>query len=132
VRGVDALEPEWKARFEPRSYWFRPSRRCHDAIHAIYQTVMGRDPRRRWVIDAELAGAFDKVAHDHILAMLDTFPAWKWSGGGSGLAWSRTAVCFALKRELLRVGYAQLRITRHMSSAGLCAVLAWSSRCGWG
>src|SRR5882672_6328705 len=32
-----ALEPEWEARFEPRSYGFRPGRSCHDAIGAIYQ-----------------------------------------------------------------------------------------------
>jgi RNA-directed DNA polymerase len=75
ARVVNALEPEWEARFEPRSYGFRPGRGCHDAIQAIYQTVKGRNPGRRWVLDADLAGAFDKVAHDHILAMLDTFPA---------------------------------------------------------
>src|SRR5215472_9532656 len=33
----NALEPEWEARFEPRSYGFRPGRGCHDAIEAIYQ-----------------------------------------------------------------------------------------------
>jgi RNA-directed DNA polymerase len=26
-------------------------------------------------LDADLAGAFDRIAHDHILAMLGTFPA---------------------------------------------------------
>src|SRR6266545_7095625 len=31
-----ALEPEWEARFEPRSYGFRPGRGCHDAIESIY------------------------------------------------------------------------------------------------
>jgi RNA-directed DNA polymerase len=31
----NALEPEWEARFEPRSYGFRPGRGCHDAIEAI-------------------------------------------------------------------------------------------------
>jgi hypothetical protein len=29
-----ALEPEWEARFEPKSYGFRPGRGCHDAIEA--------------------------------------------------------------------------------------------------
>ena len=29
---VNALEPEWEARFEPKSYGFRPGRGCHDAI----------------------------------------------------------------------------------------------------
>ena len=36
-----ALEPEWEARFEPRSYGFRPGRSCHDAIEAIYMTLQG-------------------------------------------------------------------------------------------
>jgi RNA-directed DNA polymerase len=75
ARVANALEPEWEARFEPRSYGFRPGRGCHDAIQAIYQVVKGRNPARRWVLDADLAGAFDKIAHDHILATLDTFPA---------------------------------------------------------
>jgi RNA-directed DNA polymerase len=69
-----ALEPEWEARFEPRSYGFRPGRGCHDAIEAIYNTAHGKNPGRRWVLDADLASAFDKIAHDHILAMLGTFP----------------------------------------------------------
>jgi RNA-directed DNA polymerase len=75
ARVVNALEPEWEARFEPRSYGFRPGRGCHDAIQAIYQVVKGRDPKRRWVLDADLAGAFDRIAHDHILSQLGSFPA---------------------------------------------------------
>jgi RNA-directed DNA polymerase len=75
ARVVSALEPEWEARFEPRSYGFRPGRGCHDAIGAIYRTARGRNPLRRWVLDADLAGAFDRIAHDHILTMLGTFPA---------------------------------------------------------
>ena len=75
ARVVNALEPEWEARFEPRSYGFRPGRGCHDAIEAIYLTAKGKNPKRRWVLDADLAGAFDRIAHDHILHMLGTFPA---------------------------------------------------------
>jgi RNA-directed DNA polymerase len=75
ARIVNALEPEWEARFEPRSYGFRPGRGCHDAIQAIFNVVKGNNPQRRWVLDADLAGAFDKIAHDHILGMLGTFPA---------------------------------------------------------
>ena len=67
ARVVNALEPEWEARFEPRSYGFRPGRGCHDAIEAIYLTAKGKNPKRRWVLDADLAGAFDRIAHDHIL-----------------------------------------------------------------
>src|SRR5947207_13775874 len=31
-----ALEPEWEARFEPKSYGFRPGRSCQDAIKAVH------------------------------------------------------------------------------------------------
>lgn len=72
---VNALEPEWEARFEPKSYGFRPGRGCHDAIEAIYHTVVGRNPHRRWILDADLAAAFDRIDHSHLMSMLDTFPA---------------------------------------------------------
>jgi RNA-directed DNA polymerase len=75
ARVVNALEPEWEARFEPRSYGFRPGRGCHDAIDAIHRTSCGTSTKRQWVLDADLAAAFDKIAHDHILAMIGTFPA---------------------------------------------------------
>jgi RNA-directed DNA polymerase len=75
ARVVNALEPEWEARFEPRSYGFRPGRGCHDAIEAIYKTANGKSPKRLWVLDADLAAAFDRIAHDHILAQLGRFPA---------------------------------------------------------
>jgi RNA-directed DNA polymerase len=70
-----ALEPEWEARFEPRSYGFRPGRGCHDAIGAIYQTCKGPMARRVWALDADLAAAFDRIDHDHLLAALGSFPA---------------------------------------------------------
>jgi RNA-directed DNA polymerase len=75
ARVVNALEPEWEACFEPKSYGFRPGRGCHDAIQAVYEVVKGKRPRRLVALDADLAQAFDQLAHDHILAMLGTFPA---------------------------------------------------------
>jgi RNA-directed DNA polymerase len=74
ARVVNALEPEWEARFEPKSYGFRPGRGCHDAIEAIFQ-VAKQTPRRLWVLDADLAGAFDRIGHDHLMSMLGSFPA---------------------------------------------------------
>ena len=67
ARVVNALEPEWEARFEPRSYGFRPGRGCHDAIAAIYLTAKGKSSKRRWVLDADLAAAFDLIDHSHIV-----------------------------------------------------------------
>ncbi len=75
ARVLNALEPEWEARFEPKSYGFRPGRGCHDAIEAIFQVAKGTSPRRLWALDADLAGAFDRIGHDHLISMLGTFPA---------------------------------------------------------
>jgi RNA-directed DNA polymerase len=72
---VSALEPEWEALFEPKSYGFRPGRGCHDAIGAIFWTVAGSRTKRRWALDADLKAAFDHADHDHILRQLGTFPA---------------------------------------------------------
>ena len=72
---ANALEPEWEARFEPRSYGFRPGRGCHDAIEAIYQVGKGASPARRWALDADLAAAFDRIGHPFLLSQLGTFPA---------------------------------------------------------
>jgi RNA-directed DNA polymerase len=86
ARVVNALEPEWEARFEPKSYGFRPGSGCHDAIQAIFEVVKGKRPKRLWVLDADLAGAFDRIAHQHILNQLGSFPArgmiWQWLRAG--------------------------------------------------
>ena len=72
---VNALEPEWEARFESRSYGFRPGRSCQDAMQAIFVTARGETCKRQWVLDADLAAAFDRLDHDHLLAQLGQFPA---------------------------------------------------------
>ena len=65
---VNALEPEWEARFEPKSYGFRPGRGCHDAISAIFTIARARLPSGCWVLDADLAAAFDRIDHAHLLS----------------------------------------------------------------
>src|ERR1700747_1902509 len=75
ARVRNALEPEWEARFEPRSYGFRPGRGCHDAISAIYNVCKGPMAKRVWALDADLAAAFDKIDHDRLLAAIGSFPA---------------------------------------------------------
>jgi RNA-directed DNA polymerase len=74
ARVRNALEPEWEARLEPKNYGFRPGRGCHDAIEAIYQVIKGKGPRRQWVLDADLQGAFDHIDHDFVLGRLGSFP----------------------------------------------------------
>jgi len=74
ARVRNALEPEWEARMEPRSYGFRPGRGCHDAIASLFQTLCGKS-KRVWILDADLAGAFDNIGHDHLLLAISDFPA---------------------------------------------------------
>jgi RNA-directed DNA polymerase len=87
ARVRNALEPEWEARFEPKSYGFRPGRGCHDAIEAIFQVVKGKDPRRQWILDADLQGAFDHIDHDFVLGLIGSFP-----GRGMIRAWLEAGV----------------------------------------
>ena len=70
-----ALEPEWEARFEPKSYGFRPGRSCQDAIEAIFLASKGSRAVRLWALDADLAAAFDRIDHDRLLGALGSFPA---------------------------------------------------------
>ncbi|WP_455711860.1 group II intron reverse transcriptase/maturase [Streptomyces celluloflavus] len=75
ARVRNALEPEWEARFEPKSYGFRPGRSCQDAIGAIYLTCKGPRAKRVWALDADLAAAFDRIDHGRLLQAIGNFPA---------------------------------------------------------
>jgi len=74
TRAKSALEAEWEARLGPRVYGFRPGRSCHDAIAAVFLTCSGPTAKRVWALDADLAKAFDKIDHNHLLAMVGSFP----------------------------------------------------------
>jgi RNA-directed DNA polymerase len=74
ARVKNALEPEWEARFEPRSYGFRPGRACQDAAEVLHTALNSRSTRV-WVLDADLTAAFDKISHSFLLAQLGSFPA---------------------------------------------------------
>jgi RNA-directed DNA polymerase len=70
----NALEPEWEAKFEPCSYGFRPGRGCHDAREKIYGLARPHG-RKKWVIDADIEGAFDNIDHEALLKAVGPFPA---------------------------------------------------------
>jgi RNA-directed DNA polymerase len=67
-----ALEPQWEARFEPDSYGFRPGRSCQDAIEALFKQAIITP---KYVLDADIKGAFDHISQPALLAKLDTIPA---------------------------------------------------------
>jgi RNA-directed DNA polymerase len=41
----------------------------------VFEVAKGKRPKRPWVLDADLAGAFDRIGHDHLMSMLGSFPA---------------------------------------------------------
>jgi RNA-directed DNA polymerase len=69
----EALEPFWEAQFEPTSYGFRPSRSAQDAIGQIY-VAANVHTRKKWVLDADIAGCFDQIDHDFLLNQIGNFP----------------------------------------------------------
>ena len=72
----NSLEPEWESVFEPNSYGFRPGRSCQDAIVANFNRL-NSSPRtggHKWVLEADIKGFFDNIAHESILKQLGNFP----------------------------------------------------------
>jgi RNA-directed DNA polymerase len=125
---ASALEPEWEARFEPRSYGFRPGRGCHDAIVAIHTSASRQDARRLWVLDADLEAAFDRLSHDHILRSLGTFPA-----RGLVRRWLRAGVMEDGRVTLTREGVPQggLCEAEHKPPYAQCWLMRSAARSGW-
>ncbi len=69
----NVLEPSWEARFESISYGFRPGRSCHDAIAKIY--LLARPNKtKKWILDADIKGAFDNISHNHLLKAIGPVP----------------------------------------------------------
>jgi RNA-directed DNA polymerase len=69
----NALEPFWEARFEGISYGFRPGRGCHDAIAKIY-SLARPNKKKKWVVDADIKGAFDNIDHTFLLETIGECP----------------------------------------------------------
>ena len=67
-----ALEPEWEARFEANSYGFRPGRCTMDAITQLHLTL-NKPGSSDWILDADLKGCFDSIAHKPLLAKIPVF-----------------------------------------------------------
>jgi RNA-directed DNA polymerase len=59
------LEPIFEADFEDCSHGFRPGRSAHDALQAIRQHLQ---EGKTAVYDADLAGYFDSIPHDKLIA----------------------------------------------------------------
>ena len=70
------LEPEWEAVFEANSYGFRPGRSCHDAIEQCFNKFRNSNAGgHKWVLDADIQGFFDKIAHETIINLISLVPS---------------------------------------------------------
>ncbi|MDZ8089239.1 MAG: group II intron reverse transcriptase/maturase [Nostoc sp. DedQUE12b] len=72
----NALEPHWEARFEGSSYGFRPGRSTHDAIGKIF-LIARPNKNKKWVVDADIKGCFDNIAHEPLMEAIGNFPCRK-------------------------------------------------------
>ncbi|NEQ77719.1 MAG: retron-type reverse transcriptase [Okeania sp. SIO2C9] len=74
----NALEPEWESQFEANSYGFRPGRSCHDAIERCFNRLNnGITGKHKWVLDADIKGFFNNIAHESIQEVIGSFPGKK-------------------------------------------------------
>lgn len=95
----NALEPSWEARFEYHSYGFRPGRSCQDAIKQCWLRLNARHGDR-WVLDADVKAAFDKISHEFVEEKLGSIPG-------------RTLI-----RQWLKAGYVEAEIL-HATASGV-------------
>lgn len=72
----NALEPVWETRFEANSYGFRPGRSVQDAIAQCHIRLRQGNhcSNNRWVLDADIKGAFDNISHQYILDAIGELP----------------------------------------------------------
>ena len=66
---VMLLEPVYEADFLDCSYGYRPKRSAHDALKTIWRQTMNMGGC--WLIDADIKGFFDTVAHSELKVMLN-------------------------------------------------------------
>ena len=71
----NALEPRFEAEFEAQSYGFRPGRCCQDAIEEVYVALNnGAVGHHRYILDADIQGAFDHISQAFILRRIGPMP----------------------------------------------------------
>ncbi len=63
-----AIEPVFEADFLPCSFGFRPKRSAHDALQVLLDESWGGS---RWVVEADIAGCFEAIPHDRLMAALE-------------------------------------------------------------
>lgn len=62
---AQVLSAIWEADFAGFSHGFRPGRKQHDALDALYVALTKR--KVNWVLDADIRGFFDNLDHDWLM-----------------------------------------------------------------
>ena len=58
---------------EGSSFGFRPGRATHDAVQQAWMRL-NKQSKDRWVLDADIKGAFDNISHEFILKSIGNLP----------------------------------------------------------
>lgn len=61
---VMLLEPIYEGEFYDCSYGFRPGRSCHQALEAIWKSVM--ELRVNWIVEVDIRKFFDTLDHEKL------------------------------------------------------------------
>ncbi len=61
---VEVLTPIWEEDFLDFSYGFRPGRKQHDALDALYVGITSK--KVNYVLDLDMRSFFEQVGHDHM------------------------------------------------------------------
>jgi group II intron reverse transcriptase/maturase len=65
---VTVLNQIYETDFLPFSHGFRPGRKPHDALDALWVAITRR--KVSWIVDADIRSFFDTIDHDQLLRML--------------------------------------------------------------
>ena len=66
---VEVLNAIYETNFLGFSYGFRPGRKPHDALNALYGAIMTR--KVSWVLDADIRGYFDAIDHQWLMKFIE-------------------------------------------------------------
>jgi RNA-directed DNA polymerase len=68
-----SYEAVFEGTFEGSSYGFRPGRSCQDAIADVFIGT-AKNSINKWVLEADIKGAFDNISHQFILDRIHGLP----------------------------------------------------------
>jgi group II intron reverse transcriptase/maturase len=66
---AEVLNAVYESEFKEFSYGFRPGRRQHNALDAVWVGIMTR--KINWVFDADIRGFFDTIDHEWLIKFIE-------------------------------------------------------------